>query len=96
MKHLVEIDDKNNTGKHLLNLIKSLSKKNSGIDFLTDEEKEDVELVKAMKMGAKSGMANKNFSLLLPIEKIFIKIFISIYLTCEFNNSLLKTNYFLR
>ncbi len=60
MKHIVEIDDRNSTGRHLLNLIKSLSKKNSGIDFLSEEDKEDADLIKEIKNGAKSGIANKH------------------------------------
>ena len=62
MKHIVEIDDSSNTGKHLLNLLKNLSETNQGIDFpsLADiENKLDQRLIKLMKEGEKSGLADK-------------------------------------
>jgi hypothetical protein len=58
MKHFIEIDDRNKTGKNLLSLIKTLSGKASGIDFISDTV-EDKELVRLMKTGIKSGMAEK-------------------------------------
>ncbi len=68
MKHFIEIDDRNKTGKNLLSLIKTLSDKGSGIDFISDTV-EDKELVRLMKAGIKSGMAdNKSVLKKLGIE----------------------------
>ncbi len=58
MKHIIEIDDRSKTGKHLLSLIKTLSGKESGIDFISGPV-EDKELVRLMKSGIKSGIADK-------------------------------------
>lgn len=58
MKHLIEIDDRNKTGKNLLSLLKTLSGKASGIDFITDSV-EDKELIRLMKVAIKSGIADK-------------------------------------
>ena len=58
MKHFIEIDDRNKTGKNLLSLIKTLSGKASGIDFIS-ETVEDKELVSLMKAGIKSGLAHR-------------------------------------
>lgn len=58
MKHFVEIDDKSKTGKTLLSLIKTLSEKETGIDIISDTE-EDKELVRLMREGIKSGLADK-------------------------------------
>ena len=59
MKHFIEMDDRNKTGKNLLSLIKTLSSgKASGIDFISDTV-EDKELVRLMKTGVKSGLADK-------------------------------------
>jgi hypothetical protein len=68
MKHFVEIDDRNKTGKNLLSLIKTLSGKGSGIDFISSTV-EDKELVRLMKAGIKSGLAeNKSVLKKLGIE----------------------------
>lgn len=58
MKHFIEIDDRSKTGKNLLSLIKALSGKSSGIDFITSTV-EDKELVRLMRTGIKSGVADK-------------------------------------
>ncbi len=58
MKHFIEIDDRKKTGKNLLSLIKTLSGKSSGIDFISNTV-EDKELVRLMNAGIKSGMADK-------------------------------------
>jgi hypothetical protein len=58
MKHFIEIDDSNKTGKNLLSLIKTLSGKASGIDFISSTV-EDKELIRLMKAGIKSGIADK-------------------------------------
>ena len=58
MKHFIEIDDRNKTGKTLLSLIKTLSGKDSGIDFISDTV-EDKELVRLMQAGINSGIADK-------------------------------------
>ena len=58
MKHFIEIDDSNETGKNLVSLIKTLAEKGSGIDFIADIV-EDKELVRLMKTGVKSGLADR-------------------------------------
>jgi hypothetical protein len=58
MKHFIEIDDSNKTGKNLLSLIKTLSGKESGIDFISAVV-EDKELVRLMKAGVASGIGDK-------------------------------------
>jgi hypothetical protein len=58
MKYFIEIDDRSKTGKNLLSLIKTLSGKEAGIDFIRDTV-EDKELVRLMKSGVKSGLADK-------------------------------------
>ena len=58
MKHFIEIDDRGKTGKNLLSLIKTLSGKSSGIDFISSTV-EDKELVRQMRTGIKSGVADK-------------------------------------
>lgn len=58
MKHFIEIDDSNKTGRNLLSLIKTLSGKESGIDFISDTV-EDKELVGLMKTGIRSGLADR-------------------------------------
>ncbi len=58
MKHFIEIDDRNKTGKNLLSLIKTLSGKSSGIDLISSTV-EDKELVRLMQSGIKSGLAYK-------------------------------------
>ena len=58
MKHFIEIDDTNKTGENLFCLIKTLSGKVSGIDFISDTV-EDKELVRLMRTGIKSGLADK-------------------------------------
>ena len=68
MKHFIEIDDRNKTGKNLLSLIKTLSGKGSGIDFIVSTV-EDKELVRLMNAGIKSGKAdNKSVLKKLGIE----------------------------
>lgn len=57
MKHFIEIDDRSKTGKNLLSIIKTLSGKASGIDVISAVE--DKELVRLMKTGIKSGLADK-------------------------------------
>ena len=59
MKHFIEIDDRKKTGKNLLSLIKSLSGKESGIDFISDTV-EDKELLRLINAGINSGIADKN------------------------------------
>ena len=62
MKHIIAIDDRNALAKHLVNLLKSISKTNSSIGFLSESEleaAEDAALIKAMKQGLKSGIADK-------------------------------------
>lgn len=59
MKHLLEIDDNSKTGKHLLSLLKELSRSERGIDFLTAEESEDRIMAKLIREGIKSGTAPK-------------------------------------
>lgn len=58
MKHFIEIDDRKKTGKNLLSLIKSLSGKESGIDFISDTV-EDKELLRLINAGINSGIADK-------------------------------------
>lgn len=58
MKHFIEIDDSNKTGKNLLSLIKTLSDKGAGIDFISNTV-EDKELVLLMKAGVESGIADR-------------------------------------
>ena len=58
MKHFIEIDDRKKTGKNLLSLIKTLSGKESGIDFISDTV-EDKELARLINTGIKSGIADK-------------------------------------
>ena len=54
----VEIDDKSETGKSILHLLKDLSKKTSaGIHFI--ETVEDNELLKKMKRSLKSGKSGE-------------------------------------
>ena len=38
MKHLVEIDDTTETGKSVFEMLKTLSKTNSSIDVINDED----------------------------------------------------------
>ena len=38
MKHLVEIDDTTETGKSVFELLKTLSKTNTSIDMINDED----------------------------------------------------------
>jgi len=57
MKHFTEIDDRNKTGINLVSLIKTLSGKGAGIDFISSTV-EDKELVRFVKAGIKSGMAD--------------------------------------
>ena len=59
MKHLLEIDDSSKTGKHLLMLLKELSRSERGIDFLSAEESEDKIMAKLIRDGIKSGIAPK-------------------------------------
>lgn len=59
MKHLLEIDDSSKTGKHLLLLLKELSRSETGIDFLSAEESEDKIMAKLIREGIKSGVAPK-------------------------------------
>ena len=59
MKHFIEIDDRKKKGKNLLLLIKSLSGKESGIDFISDTV-EDKELLRLINAGINSGIADKN------------------------------------
>ena len=58
MKHFIEIDDCKKTGKNLLSLIKTLSGKESGIDFISDTL-EDKELARLINNGIMSGIAEK-------------------------------------
>ena len=58
MKHFIEIDDRKKTGKNLLSLIKSLSGKESGIDFISDTV-EDKELLRLINAGINSGIGDK-------------------------------------
>jgi hypothetical protein len=59
MKHLLEIDDSSKTGRHLLLLLKELSRSDKGIDFLSAEESEDKIMAKLIREGIKSGVAPK-------------------------------------
>jgi hypothetical protein len=53
----VEIDDKTQTGKSILHLLKDLSKTSKGINFIASVE--DNELLEAMKRATKSGRSSK-------------------------------------
>ncbi len=57
MKHLFEIDDRSKTGKHLLPLLKELSKSGEGVNPLSTEDAEDNLLLRLMTEAAKSGIA---------------------------------------
>ena len=59
MKHFIQIDDKNKTAKHILMLLKELAKTNAGVGFITADDAEDKILLKLMKEGLQSGIADK-------------------------------------
>ena len=42
MKHIIQITEKDETSKNLVKLLRSLSKRNENIDFVTDELLEDI------------------------------------------------------
>ncbi len=57
MHYTVEIDDNTQTGKSLVNFLKSLSKSTKGIHLI--ETVEDKGLLEQMKKSAKSGKASR-------------------------------------
>ena len=59
MKHLLQIDDRSRTGKHLLMLLRELSRSEKGIGFLSAEDTEDRMMAKLISDGIKSGIAPK-------------------------------------
>ncbi len=42
MKHIIQITEKDETSKNLVKLLRTLSKRNENIDFVTDELLEDI------------------------------------------------------
>ncbi len=61
MQHIVSIDDKTQSGRILLDLLRNYSKNVRSIEFLTNEEfeaKEDKTLLKMMEEDKKSGKAD--------------------------------------
>ena len=63
MVHHIEIKDTNPDAKNLLMYLRNLAKKNKYIDFLTEQQIEDLEdkiLLKKMKQARESGILNES------------------------------------
>ena len=68
MKHIITIDDRSKIGQNLLELLKTLSKTNKAVDFLSPQALEELEsdrqadaaLLKLMEEGRQSGYADTN------------------------------------
>ena len=63
MKHIIEIDDKSESGKRIVRHLKSVAQRNKAVSILTRsslQAKEDAALARLIKEGLKSGLADKN------------------------------------
>ncbi len=63
MKHIIEIDDRSETGKRLVRHLKSVAQRHKTINVLTRsslQAKEDTSLARLINEGLKSGLTDRN------------------------------------
>jgi len=64
MKHIIQITEKDETARNLVKLLRSLSKKNRNIDFVTEELLDDIldlHLAKRAKKNLRSAVSFNDF-----------------------------------
>ena len=64
MRHIIQINEKDETARYLVKLLRSLSKKNRNIDFITEELLDDIldlHLAKKSRKHLKGAVLFKDF-----------------------------------